>query len=108
MFFNFVEFFYRENENFNKEVFVDLIAAQIKILSFLAYIIKTFQDRVVEHCDKLVQGMLQLLTLCPSEVAHLRRELLIATKHILALELRVRECYLILLAFMFSAVGLTL
>uniref|UniRef100_A0A6A7FXF6 Transformation/transcription domain-associated protein-like n=6 Tax=Hirondellea gigas TaxID=1518452 RepID=A0A6A7FXF6_9CRUS len=80
----------RENENFNKEVFVDLIAAQIKILSFLAYIIKTFQDRVVQHCDKLVQGMLQLLTLCPSEVAHLRKELLIATKHILALELRVK------------------
>ncbi|KAA0197800.1 hypothetical protein HAZT_HAZT001767 [Hyalella azteca] len=46
---------HRENEPFNKEVFVDLIAAQIKILSFLAYIIKTFQDRVVEHCDQLVQ-----------------------------------------------------
>ena len=78
-------------DNLTKEVFVDLIAAQIKILSFLAYIIKTFQDRVAQHCDELVKGMLQLLELCPSEVAHLRKELLIATKHILALELRVSE-----------------
>lgn len=85
-------FCFRENNEItNKEVFVDLIAAQIKILSFLAYIIKTFQERVAQQSDKLVQGMLQLLTLCPSEVAHLRKELLIATKHILALELRVSK-----------------
>lgn len=36
----------------------------------------------------MVQGMLSLLTLCPMEVAHLRRELLIAARHILATELR--------------------
>ena len=53
----------------NKEVFVDLIAAQIKILSFLAYIVKTFQKQVEQYSAELVQGMLQLLSLCPSEVA---------------------------------------
>lgn len=36
----------------------------------------------------LVEGMLGLLSLCPMEVSHLRKELLIATRHILATELR--------------------
>lgn len=79
---------FRDHESFNKEVFVDLIAAQIKTLSFLAYILKIYQDVVAQHSPKLVSGMLTLLALCPNEVAHLRKELLIATKHILALELR--------------------
>ncbi|XP_063882780.1 transformation/transcription domain-associated protein-like isoform X6 [Scylla paramamosain] len=81
---------HRDHESFNKEVFVDLIAAQIKTLSFLAYILKIYQDVVAQHSAKLVSGMLTLLALCPNEVAHLRKELLIATKHILALELRNR------------------
>lgn len=34
--------------------------------------------------------MLQLLTNCPSETAHLRKELLIAAKHILTTDLRSR------------------
>ena len=38
----------------------------------------------------MVQGMLALLKNCPQEVAHLRRELLIAARHILATDLRNR------------------
>lgn len=38
----------------------------------------------------MVKGMLQLLTNCPSETAHLRKELLIAAKHILTTDLRSR------------------
>ena len=38
--------------------------------------------------QQLVQGHLNLLSLCPQEVAHLRKELLIAAKHILATDLR--------------------
>ena len=34
---------HRNNPSFNKEVFVDFMGAQIKTLSFLAYIIKLFQ-----------------------------------------------------------------
>ena len=36
----------------------------------------------------MVQGMLALLKNCPQEVAHLRRELLIAARHVLATDLR--------------------
>ncbi|CAH1997935.1 unnamed protein product [Acanthoscelides obtectus] len=78
----------RQAETFNKEIFVDFMGAQIKTLSFLAYIIKIYQEVVQTHSAKMVQGMLGLLTLCPQEVAHLRRELLIAARHILATDLR--------------------
>ena len=78
----------RANPSFNKEVFVDFIAAQIKTLSFLAYIIRIYQENINVHSAQMVKGMLGLLTMCPQEVAHLRKELLIAARHILATDLR--------------------
>lgn len=81
----------RQAETFNKEIFVDFMGAQIKTLSFLAYIIKIYQEVVQNHAPIMVQGILGLLTLCPMEVAHLRRELLIAARHILATDLRSSE-----------------
>lgn len=74
--------------SFNKEVFVDFMGAQIKTLSFLAYIIRLFLEIILTHAPSLVKGMLSLLQLCPKEVAHLRKELLIAARHILATDLR--------------------
>ncbi|XP_035826346.1 transformation/transcription domain-associated protein isoform X2 [Aplysia californica] len=79
---------HRANPAFNKEVFVDFIAAQIKTLSFLAYIIKIYQGAVNSHSQQMVQGLLGLMSLCPPEVAHLRKELLMAARHILSTELR--------------------
>jgi len=64
------------------------MGAQVKTLSFLAYIIKLYQDLVVQHSNLLVTGLIQLLVLCPMEVAYLRRELFIATRHIMATDLR--------------------
>ncbi|XP_033222256.1 transformation/transcription domain-associated protein [Belonocnema kinseyi] len=81
---------HRASSGFNKEVFVDFMGAQIKTLSFLAYIIRIYQDVVSQHSTMMVQGMLGLLTLCPMEVAHLRKELLIATRHILATDLKTK------------------
>ena len=81
---------HRASPAFNKEVFVDFMGAQIKTLSFLAYIIRIYQDVVSQHSTMMVQGMLGLLTLCPMEVTHLRKELLIATRHILATDLKTK------------------
>ncbi|XP_055005948.1 LOW QUALITY PROTEIN: transformation/transcription domain-associated protein [Boleophthalmus pectinirostris] len=78
----------RQHKLFNKELYADFIAAQIKTLSFLAYIIRIYQDLVGKYSQQMVKGMLQLLTNCPSETAHLRKELLIAAKHILTTDLR--------------------
>lgn len=78
----------RAHPNFNREVLVEFIGAQVKTLSFMAYIIKMYQDLVVTHSNQLVTGMISLLGSCPMEVANLRRELLIATRHIMATDLR--------------------
>ncbi|CAG5909553.1 unnamed protein product [Menidia menidia] len=78
----------RQHKLYNKELYADFIAAQIKTLSFLAYIIRIYQDLVGKYSQQMVKGMLQLLTNCPPETAHLRKELLIAAKHILTTDLR--------------------
>lgn len=46
------------------------------------------QNPVNNHSQQMVHGLLGLLKLCPQEVAHLRKELLIAARHILSTELR--------------------
>ncbi len=46
--------------------------------------------QVNTYAHNIVQGMIALLHNCPQEVAHLRRELLIAARHILATDLRNR------------------
>lgn len=83
---------FRTLENFNKELFIDFMGAQIKALAFLAYTIKTFAGGLMEiiasHAKTLVDGMFSLLRLCLKESAHLRKELLVATRHILATNLR--------------------
>uniref|UniRef100_A0A8C4QQT8 Uncharacterized protein n=1 Tax=Eptatretus burgeri TaxID=7764 RepID=A0A8C4QQT8_EPTBU len=78
----------KQQKLFNKELYADFIAAQIKTLSFLAYIIRIYQDLVSKYSQQMVKGVLQLLAACPPETAHLRKELLIAAKHILTTELR--------------------
>ncbi|MGH0116977.1 UNVERIFIED_CONTAM: hypothetical protein FKN15_024922 [Acipenser sinensis] len=80
----------RQHKLYNKELYADFIAAQIKTLSFLAYIIRIYQELVANYSQQMVKGMLQLLSNCPSETAHLRKELLIAAKHILTTDLRSR------------------
>ena len=50
---------------------------------------RIYQEQVSNHSSLMVEGMLSLLTICPHEVAHLRKELLIAARHILATDLKV-------------------
>lgn len=78
----------RPNVPFNKEIYVDFNAAQIKALSFLAYVVKLPIQSIRDHSQKLICGFLSLLKNCPPEVAHLRKELLVAAKHILATDLK--------------------
>ncbi len=54
------------------------------------YFFSFFSKVVSTHSSLMVKGMLSLLTVCPHEVAHLRKELLIAARHILATELRIK------------------
>lgn len=54
------------------------------------FVCPLYQDLVGKYSQQMVKGMLQLLSNCPSETAHLRKELLIAAKHILTTDLRSR------------------
>ena len=48
-----------------------------------------FLQEIVNNLSaQMVKGVLGLLSLCPQEVAYLRKELLIAARHILATDLR--------------------
>ncbi|KAG1661730.1 Transformation/transcription domain-associated protein [Nymphon striatum] len=79
---------FRTNPNFNKEIFVDFMSAQIKAMSFIAYTIRYHLDIVQKHSQKLVEGTMNQFLLCPAECVHLRRELLVALRHILSSDLR--------------------
>ncbi|XP_033155613.1 transcription-associated protein 1 isoform X1 [Drosophila mauritiana] len=71
-----------------KEIYVEFMGAQIKTLSFLAYIVRIFQEVVIASSLSVTSGMLNLMKNCPKEAAHLRKELLIAARHIFATDLR--------------------
>ena len=47
------------------------------------------------HSASVTSGILSLMHLCPKEAAHLRKELLIAARHIFATDLRQSKIYLI-------------
>lgn len=78
---------------------VELVSAQIKVLSYLAFVIKPFTEIVTVHSTQLVEGMIGMLESCPMEVTHLRKELLIASRHILNTELRISKNKLLLFKF---------
>nr|XP_039255466.1 transformation/transcription domain-associated protein-like [Styela clava] len=80
----------RASPNFNKELFVDFTAAQVKTLSFIAFFVRPYHESIIQYSNEMVTAMLQLLTNCPPEVASLRKELLIAVRHILATDLRTK------------------
>lgn len=48
--FNLCSFFCRQHKLYNKELYADFIAAQIKTLSFLAYIIRIYQVYLFDFC----------------------------------------------------------
>lgn len=81
---------HRAQPSVSRELFVDFMGAQIKTLSFLAYVIRIFQDEISNHGPSMVKGVISLLQSCPKEVTNLRKELLIAVRHILATELRTK------------------
>uniref|UniRef100_A0A0X3PBM4 PIK-related kinase FAT domain-containing protein n=2 Tax=Schistocephalus solidus TaxID=70667 RepID=A0A0X3PBM4_SCHSO len=68
---------------FRQDKFIDFLAAQVKTLSFLAYVIKIYQDLVEQHSTALVKGMMNLLVTCPPSVTNMRKEFFIAARHIL-------------------------
>ena len=68
--------------------FVDFIAAQVKTLSFLTYLLRGTPDYIRPHKDTIPMSVVQLLVSCPHDSIAVRKELLVATRHILATDFR--------------------
>ncbi|PWN24918.1 hypothetical protein BDZ90DRAFT_281903 [Jaminaea rosea] len=72
----------------NRAAYSEMIQAQIKTMSFLAYVIKSGLPAIKDYASILPGVSMRLLQDCPSEAAGARKELLVAVRHILGTELR--------------------
>lgn len=73
----------------NRAAFAEMVHAQIKTMSFLAYVIKSGLPAIKEFAPILPGVSVRLLKDCPPEAAVGRKELLVAVRHILGTEFRV-------------------
>lgn len=78
----------KDSYTYHRVAYVDFIASQVKTLSFLAYLLRGHAEHVAPYQDNIPKYAIQLLLNCPRESAAIRKELLIATRHILATEFR--------------------
>lgn len=66
----------------------ELVAAQAKTLSFLTYLLRGFSNDLKPYEDRLATNVVALMTTCPREFISTRKELLVATRHLLNSEFR--------------------
>lgn len=66
-----------------RAAFADLKGAQIKTLSFLTYMVKDYSQHIYPHQARICEAVVDLLRSCP-DVPASRRELIAATRHIVA------------------------
>ena len=50
---------------FMKSAYSDFIAAQVKTLSFLTYVLRGFSNSMVNHQNQLAESIVELLRNCP-------------------------------------------
>ena len=60
----------------------ELVAAQVKTLSFLTYLLRGFADQMKPYEDRIATNVVSLMTSCPRESIGTRKELMVATRHI--------------------------
>ncbi|BFZ54613.1 transcription-associated protein 1 [Savitreella phatthalungensis] len=69
-------------------MFGDFILAQIKTLSFLAYVLRGFTTFMRRYASVIPVFVIRLLRDCPPQMSPARKELLVATRHILSTDFR--------------------
>jgi len=65
----------------NKAAFGELITAQVKMMSFLAYLLRVYAQQLSDFLPILPDIVIRLLRDCPSEKSATRKELLVAIRH---------------------------
>ena len=66
----------------------ELIAAQAKTLSFLTYLLRGFSSELKPYEDRLASNVVAIMSSCPRELLSTRKELLVATRHLLNSDFR--------------------
>ncbi|KAI9481535.1 MAG: hypothetical protein EXX96DRAFT_217391 [Benjaminiella poitrasii] len=66
----------------------EFIVAQVKTISFLAYILRSYTALLRPYQHQIPDFVLRLLRECPAESSATRKELLVATRHILSTDFR--------------------
>lgn len=67
----------------NRAAFGDFITAQVKTMSFLAYLLRQYASQLNDFLPRLPDIVLRLLKDCPREKSGTRKELIVAIRHII-------------------------
>ncbi|RMZ78746.1 hypothetical protein DV737_g3746, partial [Chaetothyriales sp. CBS 132003] len=67
----------------NRAAFGDFITAQVKTMSFLAYLLRVYANQLSDFLPRLPDVVVRLLKDCPREKSSARKELLVAIRHII-------------------------
>ncbi|KAJ1922206.1 transcription-associated protein 1 [Mycoemilia scoparia] len=67
---------------------LDLTTAQSKTLSFLAFLVRSFTQLAISHKDKIAKLVVDMLHSCPIGAIAIRKEILVACRHIISTDLR--------------------
>lgn len=67
----------------NRTAFGDFITAQVKTMSFLAYLLRVYANQLSDFLPTLPVVVVRLLKDCPREKSSARKELLVAIRHII-------------------------
>ena len=71
-----------------RERYREFVACQVKTLSFLTYLLRGFSELMKPHEEAISKAVIALMIACPGDAVATRKELLVATRHILATEFR--------------------
>ncbi|KAK1766179.1 hypothetical protein QBC33DRAFT_453494 [Phialemonium atrogriseum] len=72
----------------NRAAFGELITAQVKTMSFLAYLLRQYSQQLSDFLQYLPDIVVRLLKDCPREKSTARKELLVAIRHIINFNFR--------------------
>lgn len=72
----------------NRAAYGEFIIAQVKTMSFLAYALRSFPSALKQYNSLIPDFVVRLLQDCPCELSAARKELLVATRHILSTDFR--------------------
>ena len=72
----------------DRAAFGEFITAQVKVMSFLAYLLRVYYQQLNDFLPKLPEIVVRLLRDCPSEKSATRKELLVAIRHTINFQFR--------------------